>query len=68
MILSGITTSAVILFPLPSIMLIADDFLSVHKLPERETLFISGNLDSIKFNAASVPIVTPFIPMESPVS
>ncbi len=63
----GIVASAMTVFPRPSIMLMAAGFLSVHILPETETIS-APVFSAISLHTASDAMVAMFIPMASPVS
>merc|ERR1719491_1556484 len=62
----GIVASTTTDFPLPSIQLIAEGFLSVQTLPLKATSSNVGNIVRSKSTTASVPFDTIFIPIASP--
>ena len=63
----GMRASATTVFPLPYIMLMAAGFLSLHMLPDTDTMTASV-ASSITLHAASEAMVAMFMPMASPVS
>ena len=64
---AGMRASATTVLPLPSIMLMAAGFLSLHMLPDTDTM-TAPVASSMTLQAASDAMVAMFIPMASPVS